>query len=976
MAKFGRFITGLMVGGATIGVGLGVGVLGATQAGAATTYTVTDASDGTGVGACATAGDCTLRQAINAANTSGGDATITLPDASMVTNNPSASHIYSLSNANGSLVLSSGHIITINGAGATVAILQMQGAPITNGVLQVDTGTTADISGVTVEDGDATTGPGGGGILNDGILNLSSSTVTSNSAANSGGGVYLESGAATLTGDTIGPNNSAGSGGGVTMEDGTNVISGGSVDGNNTTSSEGGGVDIEDRSPGDTATLSNVDVSSNAGSEDGGGLYVGNQSATSNNTVTLTNVTADSNTASGAGGGLYVSNDGAGGGTVTMTGGSANGNSCGENGGGIYVQNDGSGAVHINNVTVSSNTVPNNGPATGAGGGVYVQNDGSGDSTTFSGGSIDNNSAPTNASNGQGGGVYLLNNGSPSTASFSGGTISGNNADEGGGVYMPPGSFPARTGDLATFTDETVSGNNVTDDGGGLADNAGAVQPLTIASSTISGNSAGSLATSDGGGIEAIAPGTTCDAITLTNDTITGNTAVNGGGYYGAGCTSPAVTTTTAFTFDTISGNTATNTTGAGNIQTNDASTLTLAESIVANGSAPGGPANCLVAGSGTLTSGGYNLIDSTNCGSPGTGDITDSNPQLGALGNNGGPTETEEPAAGSPAVGAIPSGVCSATGVSTDQRGDARGAGANGSCTIGAVEVAQATPPPPPPPPPPSPPPPLPPPPPPPPTHGYWLVGSDGGIFSFGSALFHGSMGGTALQRPVVGIVATPDRGGYWLDASDGGVFSFGDTQFYGSIPGLGLHPAGSGLAHSLNAPIVGMVASHDQGGYFMVASDGGVFAFGDAHFAGSCPSIGGCAGAAVAVMPDASAHGYWLITSTGNVYAFGDAPYFGAPGHGTVTSAVATPDGKGYWILLGDGEVFSYGDAAELGSPSSANFSAADPAAAIFATSDGAGYWVASALGAVYNLGDAPNDGGMAGTHLNGSIIAASGS
>ena len=261
-------------------------------------------------------------------------------------------------------------------------------------------------------------------------------------------------------------------------------------------------------------------------------------------------------------------------------------------------------------------------------------------------------------------------------------------------------------------------------------------------------------------------------------------------------------------------------------------------------------------------------------------------------------------------------------------------------------------------------------------PPHGYWLVGSDGGIFSFGSALFHGSMGGTALQRPVVGIVATPDRGGYWLDASDGGVFSFGDTQFYGSIPGLGLHPAGSGLAHSLNAPIVGMVASHDQGGYFMVASDGGVFAFGDAHFAGSCPSIGGCAGAAVAVMPDASAHGYWLITSTGNVYAFGDAPYFGAPGHGTVTSAVATPDGKGYWILLGDGEVFSYGDAAELGSPSSANFSVADPAAAIFATSDGAGYWVASALGAVYNLGDVPNDGGMAGTHLNGSIIAASGS
>ena len=158
--------------------------------------------------------------------------------------------------------------------------------------------------------------------------------------------------------------------------------------------------------------------------------------------------------------------------------------------------------------------------------------------------------------------------------------------------------------------------------------------------------------------------------------------------------------------------------------------------------------------------------------------------------------------------------------------------------------------------------------------------MGSDGGIFTFGSAGFHGSMGGIPLQRPVVGIVPTKDRGGYWLDASDGGVFSFGDTQFYGSIPGLGLHPAGSGLPNSLNAPIVGMVPSHDQGGYFMVASDGGVFAFGDAHFAGSCPGIGGCSGAAVAVMPDAQRERLLAGDPTGNVYSFGDAPYLGAPG------------------------------------------------------------------------------------------------
>lgn len=262
-------------------------------------------------------------------------------------------------------------------------------------------------------------------------------------------------------------------------------------------------------------------------------------------------------------------------------------------------------------------------------------------------------------------------------------------------------------------------------------------------------------------------------------------------------------------------------------------------------------------------------------------------------------------------------------------------------------------------------------------PSHGYWLVGSDGGIFSFGSAQFYGSTGSLVLQRPVVGIVPTSDDGGYWLDASDGGVFSFGDTQFYGSIPGLGLHPAGSGLPNSLYAPIVGMVPTADDGGYFMVASDGGVFAFGDAKFEGSCPAIGSCSGAAVAVMPDASGNGYWLVTATGNVYTFGDAPNDGVPGPQSVpvTSAVRSPDGGGYWILFANGAVAPYGDAGSYGNAAGA-FGGLNPAAAIFTTSDGGGYWIVSANGTVDQYGDAPNYGGMSGTHLNGSIIAATGS
>jgi ribosomal protein L24E len=68
---------------------------------------------------------------------------------------------------------------------------------------------------------------------------------------------------------------------------------------------------------------------------------------------------------------------------------------------------------------------------------------------------------------------------------------------------------------------------------------------------------------------------------------------------------------------------------------------------------------------------------------------------------------------------------------------------------------------------------------------HGYWLVASDGGIFSFCDARFYGSMGGTPLNRPVAGMAPTSDGAGYWLVASDGGIFSFGDAGFYGSAAG-----------------------------------------------------------------------------------------------------------------------------------------------------------------------------------------------
>jgi hypothetical protein len=80
----------------------------------------------------------------------------------------------------------------------------------------------------------------------------------------------------------------------------------------------------------------------------------------------------------------------------------------------------------------------------------------------------------------------------------------------------------------------------------------------------------------------------------------------------------------------------------------------------------------------------------------------------------------------------------------------------------------------------------------------GYWLVAADGGVFTFGTAQFHGSMGLQHLNAPVDGIAATPDGKGYWLVAGDGGVFSFGDAHFSGSMAGK-----------HLNAPVVGIASS-----------------------------------------------------------------------------------------------------------------------------------------------------------------------
>ena len=62
-----------------------------------------------------------------------------------------------------------------------------------------------------------------------------------------------------------------------------------------------------------------------------------------------------------------------------------------------------------------------------------------------------------------------------------------------------------------------------------------------------------------------------------------------------------------------------------------------------------------------------------------------------------------------------------------------------------------------------------------------------DGGVFSFGGASYYGSMGGQPLNAPVVGIAATPDGGGFGLVAMRQRIESLAGTLQVESEPGFG---------------------------------------------------------------------------------------------------------------------------------------------------------------------------------------------
>ena len=147
---------------------------------------------------------------------------------------------------------------------------------------------------------------------------------------------------------------------------------------------------------------------------------------------------------------------------------------------------------------------------------------------------------------------------------------------------------------------------------------------------------------------------------------------------------------------------------------------------------------------------------------------------------------------------------------------------------------------------------------------HGYWLVATDGGIFSYGDAKFYGSTGGIRLNQPIVAMASTPKRAGL-----------LADRVTVACSPSATRSSTARPAAIHLNKPIVGAAATASGHGYWFVAADGGIFSFGDAAFKGSTAAAH--LSARIVGMA-ATRNGYLLLGANGHVFNFGSAKNYGS--------------------------------------------------------------------------------------------------
>ena len=410
-------------------------------------------------------------------------------------------------------------------------------------------------------------------------------------------------------------------------------------------------------------TLTDVTISGSAGPEGGAISNSGN--------LSLTRVTLDANTADDAAGGLWnepaatatiqdstlthnqsttlhasggaIFNEG----TLEITGSTIQNNTTAGSGGGVATAGD---------LTVSDSTVSDN-TATDSGGGIWLDEGGA---VTVTNSHVDGNSTQ-----GGGGGVELAGN-QPFTITNS--TISGNDAMSGGG------GIDILQDAAVTVRNSTIANNQAHEyPGGGIAQDS--LSPLTVDKVTFSGNTA-----QNGGGISLFYNGPT----TITNSTFSGNSAVGPGGAIWRSSATPVMVLNS-----TIAGNSGD---GSGGIFTDTASgSFAFKNTIIASNT--GG--DCAFSNGAHAASQGHNLISDDTCNFNASGDLENTDPKLGLLGNNGGDTQTMALQPDSPALDAGTNSGCP----SEDQRGkprpvDGPDPDSDATCDIGAFEYGnEATP-------------------------------------------------------------------------------------------------------------------------------------------------------------------------------------------------------------------------------------------------------------------------------------------
>ena len=524
-----------------------------------------------------------------------------------------------------SLTIDGGSDVTVDGGGAFRIFQIINGATI--------------FQNITLSNGQVD--GNGGAIFNNGGTDLTISNVTFTSnrtvigGGNDGGAIYHTSGTLNILNSTFTSNYTQDNGGAIYIAAGTGTM---------------------------TISGSSFTTQNNAAIDAGAAIYL------NAGTLTINSATFTSNSTTNGSGGAIFQN----GGTLTIDAAAFSGNTASGNGGAINVSAVGGGTLTVNNTTFTNSNAAN---SADAGGAIYHN---SATLLTVTNSTFTGNTATV--AGGDGGAIMLDNNGS--SATISGSAFTSNSANDAGGAIFNDGEpFTVTT---SAFTSNSAGTGAASAGNGGAIHNS--INSLSAASkitlSSFINNSIAMAADFSALGGAISNSGTIIIAnVTFSGNSLTKSTA-GAGNSFGGGLYADGTTTVHNATF---SGNTVSESgtgTGSGGSIYSVAGAVTIANSIVANGTENGAAGNC----GGTYTNGGNNVdFNGGDCGFAITTD-----PNLGAL--TGSP-QYFPLTTGSSAIDTGSNAIC-ATATSTNnesQNGLTRPLDGNGdatlTCDIGSYE-------------------------------------------------------------------------------------------------------------------------------------------------------------------------------------------------------------------------------------------------------------------------------------------------